>query len=359
MQIANSLSAAKARGSNLLKIVPLAALLSLGATVAAQAQEKTLVINGFGGEYERVQGMSVIESFEKENNVKIEVITGYSAEVLAKLRAQKSSPQYDIVQFGGGQEVEAAREGLLVPITPAQLSTYSSLHDFAVAHIQEGEGPTFAVAPIGIIFDHDKVTTPITSWNDLHRPDVARDVALVDVSNSYGLLAFLMINQIAGGTLDDVEPGIAFVQKILAAGGTILSKSPEIQQSFAQGSITVAPYAQDYAHVLIKSGLPLSFVIPEEGAPASFITINLVANRPNQDLAVKFIDRVLQPNAQAANAEFLGIAPTNKDTELPENMDSSVLLDEASFRQIVRFDPSELSAKRAKIVEAWNRAIAH
>ena len=56
---------------------------------------------------------------------------------------------------------------------------------------------------------------------------------------------------------------------------------------------SIAPYASDYAYTLTKAGLPVKFAQGAEGTPASFITTNLVANRPNQPLALKFIDMSL------------------------------------------------------------------
>src|SRR3954467_11546564 len=102
------------------RAVAMAALMA--ATSGAFAQETTLVVNSWGGAYEKLHKQLVFEPFEKANNVKIKVVTVYSADTLAQLRAQKANPQYDVVHFSGGQEVIAAREGLLAPIKPAELS---------------------------------------------------------------------------------------------------------------------------------------------------------------------------------------------------------------------------------------------
>ena len=84
--------------------------------------ETTLVINSFGGAYEKAHLDLVIKPFEQKYNCKVKIITAYSADALARLRAQKNKPQFDIVHFSGGQEAIAAKEGLLVPIKPELLS---------------------------------------------------------------------------------------------------------------------------------------------------------------------------------------------------------------------------------------------
>ena len=104
------------------------------------------MINSFGGAYEKTHRELVIEPFEKMHNVKINVVTAYSADALAQLRAQKAAPQFDVLHFSGGQEAIAAKEGLLTPIKPDRavqrraISIPSRLQDLA-----RGEGPADSV----------------------------------------------------------------------------------------------------------------------------------------------------------------------------------------------------------------------
>ena len=80
-------------------------LIALGGAAAAQ---ETLVINSFGGAYEKIHRELVIGPFEKAHNVEVKVITAYSGDTLAQLRAQKDNPQFDVVHFSGGLETAAA-----------------------------------------------------------------------------------------------------------------------------------------------------------------------------------------------------------------------------------------------------------
>src|SRR5918995_4352817 len=109
-----------------------AAALAAALMSAPAGAQQTLVINSFGGAYEEAHRRLVITPFEQMHNVKIEVVTLYSADALAQLRAQRGNPQFDIMHFSGGQEVTAAKEGLLAPIQPEQLSNYDQLYPFAV-----------------------------------------------------------------------------------------------------------------------------------------------------------------------------------------------------------------------------------
>lgn len=332
-----------------------AGVLALGAGPAA-AQE-TLVVTSFGGDYEKAHRELVIEPFEEMHDVNIEVQTLYSADALAQLRAQRNSPQFDVVHFSGGQEVIAAEEGLLEPIQPSELTHYDELYPLAVQGIERGEGPVYSIAAVGLLHNEDAVPQTPTAWNDLWDPAFAGHVVLTDISNTYGLLGFLMINQVHGGDLDDIQPGLDAVAELLD-DAVLVSTSPEIQQNFAQNDAWVAPYAQDYGYTLRKAGLPVQFSQPEEGTPAVYITANVVAGRPNTELAKKFVDFSLRREAQEGWAEALRYSPTNKTVELSDELAAQVLSTAEEIDGLVQFDPKVVNEKRSEWTERWNKAIA-
>jgi putative spermidine/putrescine transport system substrate-binding protein len=116
---------------------------SVGTLLAtsALAQEKTITINSFGGSYEQAHRKCVIDPFEKETGAKVNIVTAYSADAFAQLRAQKAAPQYDVIHFSGGQEVVAAKEGLVSAIEAAKVPNLTDIYDFAKANVAKGEGP--------------------------------------------------------------------------------------------------------------------------------------------------------------------------------------------------------------------------
>nr|WP_295463685.1 ABC transporter substrate-binding protein [Mesorhizobium sp.] len=325
---------------------------------AALAQDKTLTINSFGGAYEEAHKKCIITPFEQETGAKVQIVTAYSADAFAQLRAQKDAPQFDVIHFSGGQEIVGAAEGLLAPIDAAKLSNAGDLYDFAKANLAKGEGPAYSIAAIGLVYNSEKSPKAPTSWKDLLDPAIGEHLVLTDISNGYGMLGFLMLNQVQGGDLANIQPGLDTVKKLIDAGAVVVSKSPEIQQEFAQNDAWVAPYASDYAYTLRKAGLPAKFVQGSEGTPASYITASLVANRPNTDLALKFIDMSISPAAQTCFADALRYTPTNSKAELSPEVAADVAYGEDSVKGLIRFDPKVIEANRAAWVEAWKKTIA-
>jgi putative spermidine/putrescine transport system substrate-binding protein len=324
----------------------------------ALAQDNTIVINSFGGAYEEAHRECVIDPFEQETGATVEIVTAYSADAFAQIRAQREAPQYDVIHFSGGQEIVGAQEGLLAPIDEAALSNAGDLYDFAKANLAGGEGPAYSIAAIGLLYNSELVPSEPTSWADLMDPEFGERLVLTDISNVYGLLGFLMINQVAGGDLDNIQPGLDAISDMLDAGAIVVSTSPEIQQEFAQNEALVAPYASDYAFTLREAGLPAVFQQGTEGTPASYITANLVANRPNEELALRFIDITISAEAQQCFAEALRYTPTNATTELSDEVAADVAYGEEAVGDLIRFDPTVIEANRPTWVDQWNRTIA-
>ena len=150
--------------------VTFAVLVLCTAAVNVCAQDKTLRINSFGGAYETAHRKCVITPFEKETGATVQIVTAYSADAFAQLRAQKAAPQYDVIHFSGGQEIVAAAEGLLSPIDAKKLSNAADVYDIAKAGLAKGEGPAYSVAAIGMIYNSDAMKPAPTSWKDLLNP---------------------------------------------------------------------------------------------------------------------------------------------------------------------------------------------
>lgn len=337
------------------------ARLALAAAIcalAAPAFAQEITINSFGGAYEEAHRKCVIDPFTAETGAKVNIVTAYSADAFAQLRAQKDAPQYDVIHFSGGQEIVAASEKLIVPVTQELVPALADLYDFAKAGIANGEGPAYQIAAVGLVYAEDKVPTAPTKWADLLKPEYAEHLVLTNITNGYGMVGLLMLNQVSGGTMDNIQPGLDAITKLLDAGAVVVSTSPEIQAEFAQNDAWIAPYASDYAYTLRKAGLKVKFVQGEEGTPASFITANLVAGRNNVELASKFIARALSPEAQACFSEALRYTPTNSKTVLSDEVAADVVYGPEATKGLMRFDPRVIEANRAAWTEAFAKTIA-
>ncbi|MBN8205098.1 extracellular solute-binding protein [Microbacterium esteraromaticum] len=318
---------------------------------------ETIVVTTFGGDWEKAFVTAVVDPFEAETGANVELVTLYSADALAQVTAQKASPQIDVVHFSGGQEYTAAQEGLIDPIAADDLSEYDNLVSVATAGLERGEGPVIQLAPIGLVYNTESGAPAPTSWEDLFDEAYAGHVALPDLSNSYGVLSMLRVADVLGGGIDDTEQAIADLGALAASGDAIVvPTSPDLQTAFAQRGTWLAPYAMDYAGTLQDAGLPVEFIVPEEGVTASLITANVVSGRENTELAKLFVDFELRPEAQKVFAEEMRYSPVNSATELSAEAAESVLTGDALDAAVV-YAPGDIAGERQAWIDSWNALI--
>lgn len=318
---------------------------------------ETLVVTSFGGDWEKAFIEAVVDPFEEETGATVELITLYSADALAQVTAQKASPQIDVVHFSGGQEFTAAQEGLIAPISADELSESDDLIDVATAGLERGEGPVIQLAPIGLVYNTEADAPAPTSWEDLFDEAYAGHIALTDFSNTYGVLSMLRVADALGGGIEDPSAAISDLGALASSGDAIVvPTSPDLQTAFAQRGTWLAPYAMDYAGTLQDAGLPVEFIVPEEGATASLITANVVEGRENPDLAKLFIDYELRPEAQTVFADSMRYSPVNTKVELSDETAESVLTGD-ELDSVVVYAPGDIAASRQAWTDEWNALI--
>ena len=115
-------------------LVLLAALMLPSIAVQAPAQQKTLVVTGYGGRWSEVMKKTLIEPFEKQHGVKIELVTGITTEWVAKLMAGgPDNPPFDVV-MGNEPPFPIPRErGFFEPRNLALAPNIKNVYDKAGA----------------------------------------------------------------------------------------------------------------------------------------------------------------------------------------------------------------------------------
>jgi len=313
-----------------------------------------LVVSSFGGAYEETQ-KELAKQFAQEYNVEIEFVTLYSADALAKIRAEKGNPSIDVVQFSGGQESIAGKEDLIVPIDLNELSNGKDLYD--AAKDPNGYAPAYAFSALGIIYNEEKISTPPTSWKDLWKDEYKGKVALVDISNSFGLQFLLAVAKMNGGGEHDIQPGLDAIRELLPNAAAVVKSTPEVGTLFAQEEAIIAAYDTGYAFTFRQQGQPIKFVTPQEGAIGTFINAQVVKGG-NEELAKKFVDFLLRPGIQKQFAEKNGYAPTNRTVELSEELQAVMPYGEEAVGRLIRLNNDLVNENKAAWTEEWNKLIS-
>jgi len=333
-----------------------AGLAACGSDSGAEGSQ-TLVVASFGGSFDEAQTKVVVAEFEKRYDAKVKLVVAQGNQALTKLKTQGAKSGFDVVQFSGGQETEAARLGLIAPIDPKLMPNAAKVVDQAKRNGGEYP-PAYAFNTTGILYNTEKVKTAPTSWDDLGDPKYKGRVGLPDISVTAGLNLLLSLAHMNGGDENNVDPGFTALKKIVPDAYTVYRDGPTMTQLFAQNQIVMGVFDSGYGYLLNKQqGLPVKFSIPSEGAVLYGLVADVVKGSKQAKLAQQFVDLMLDPEIQVAFAKEAGYTPTSSEAELPADLAEALPIQSALDRMFTT-DPEVVNAGRPKWTEEWNQVVA-
>ncbi|MFY0544852.1 ABC transporter substrate-binding protein [Brevibacillus sp. H7] len=325
---------------------------------AAQAQlEDTLVVAGNGATVEKLMKDHIFKKFnEKYPNVKLTYVSGVSTEIVAKVKAQKNSPQIDVTIIEGGEQEKGRQEGLWETITEADVPNMAKVP--ADLKIRDDSGVTVNFTPMGISYNAELVkekNLPVPkSWNDLAKPELKGYITMTDIASNFGRSATIMLAYANGGSEKNIDPGFEKLKTIASYMPTFAKSAAQLQQNLQSKSAAYTTWTMARSLTQKKAGLPLEFVFPEEGANVVPNVATLVKNAKHPEAAKAFIDFLLTEEVQTMYAAELYYNPA-VDVKLPDDLAKQLEFDRS---KVVIFDYDVVGNKTAEWLDRFNREIA-
>src|SRR5262245_62934549 len=185
---------------------------SLAVLPRAEAQQTTLVVTGYGGRWSEVMKKVLVEPFEKQHGVKVEVVTGITTEWVAKLLAAgPDNPPYDVV-FGNEPAFPIPRErGFFEKRNEALAPNIKNLYPKALI------GDTSLAmfwGRIGLAYRTDMGLKKPASWKDFWDPSYDGKRGIYVIGNTLGINFLFMADKTYGHDYFDLDAGIAAIKKL-------------------------------------------------------------------------------------------------------------------------------------------------
>lgn len=325
------------------------------------SEPETLTIAAWGDPYQAEWSKSLIPEFEKKYNAKIvyQPVTS-SKENQTKIIAARSAPTIDVILIDEGPNQALADEGLIEKIDVSKLTNAKDMYPVALKY--DGMGVGFSMNASGIFYNTDvfkqKGWDPPTSWLDLLEPQYKDHVSAHDIANAGGLNLLMAFNNIAGGTLPDVQPGLDLVKKLAVNVPSFTTGTATMYSQVQQGQTWLGEWSVDRISALQADGVPVKFVYPKEGAYGFMEVASIVKGTKHHDLAEKFIDLLLSPEQQEFTAKNIGLGPLNKNVTLDKDVADRVIYGSENINGIKTYDWTIVNQWRTKWTEEWAAAIA-
>lgn len=244
---------------------------------------------------------SVIDSFEEETGIKVNMSTYSSNEdMLAKVKSE-SEGAYDVIVPSDYMVELMSQQGLLEELDKDQLKNLDNLNE---AYLQASYDPenTYSVPYLGgvaaIAVNTQKVDIDIDSYDDLFDSSLKNSiVALDDYRAVIGMTARSMgysMNETDTTKLSEIEQKLLTIKDNISLYDSDSPKSAMISGDAAVGYMWSAEIA-----LAMEENPDIDVVYPTEGAYLFMDNLSIPKGAKNYDNAMKFINYVLDGDTMA------------------------------------------------------------
>ncbi|HLU82810.1 MAG TPA: ABC transporter substrate-binding protein [Trueperaceae bacterium] len=289
-------------------------------------------------------------AFEAATGHDLEFIRLSSQDALARIRAEAASPVFD-VWFGGTGDphLVAAREGLTEFYEPSNW-------DEIIQDLKDQVGGTYIplyAGAIGFVVNEDALAGKPNpaGWRELTDPMYKGLLAMPDPNSSgtaYTIIATLV--QIFGE--DEAFEILAGIHQNVAQYTTSGAAPGQLA---GRGEVAVAIQFMHDGVKFAEQGFPLTVYAPVEGTGYEIGGLSLIANGPNRDGAIAFIEWALTPEAQMLAAS------QGESFQIQSNMNTPVSPLSPQLENInlidYDFDRFGTPAVRDELVGRWTNEI--
>jgi len=330
----------------------LALTAAAGFATPAFAQGKTLTISWWGFNGEKLEAI-VLAPFREQCGCEIQFETGNNGERLNKLQIRNGAG-VDVAYFSDSFSQQGIELGLFQQLDRSKLPNLEGVYDLA-KDPQGGYGPAYTIGRVGIVYDSAKVTTPITSWNDLWREDLASSLSLPGITTTAGPMVVMKAGDHAGvDAFEDPDAAFAALEELKPNVVKNYNTGSEMINLFSTGEISAA-VAQDFTLAQIQAAVPsVVWADLEEGSIATLNTVNIPKGAAEPELAYQFINFILSPEIQQKLAEEGVDAPVNMSVELTPEQASLWTYGADVIAGLQRIDYAKMNAAKGGWVDRWN-----
>ena len=318
----------------------------------AFAQTKTLTISWWGFNGEKLESI-VLAPFRAQCGCEIQFETGNNGERLNKLQIRNGAG-VDVAYFSDSYSQQGIELGLFQEIDRSKLPNLEGVYDLA-KDPQGGYGPAYSIGRVGVVYDSTKVTTPITSWNDLWREDLASSLSLPGITTTAGPMVVLKAGEHEGvDAFADADAAFKGIEALKPNVVKNYNTGSEMINLFSTGEISAA-IAQDFTLGQIQAAVPsVVWADLSEGSIATLNTVNIPKGAAEPELAYEFINFILSPEIQQQLAEQGVDAPVNTSVELTPEQAALWTYGADVIAGLQQVDYAKLNSAKGGWVDRWN-----
>jgi putative spermidine/putrescine transport system substrate-binding protein len=325
------------------------------------AQGREIQIGIWGGSQGEFVKKQIIPKFEADFGCKVTAEEGFTLANVGKMRATRDNPKFSVMFIDDVAIPTCKTEGLIERLPQADMPALADLYPrFGF----DGWGTALAISVASMF--HNTSITPPASYADLWKPDYAGKLKLVSPKNTPSVFFLIVAAAVKSGKpfaeaqhlIDDSFDKVAAIKPNVM---NLFDSGPQAASEVAQGQADIGLLElSKYIYPYTAKGAPVTMSFPTEGSFAGNNCQVLVKGGPNKDLAVAFMNRMLEPATQKAFSEFALTAPPVSGIEFSAETLKYIAypVEEMDKRGLFTPDWEFINAKRSGWTEKLNGIFA-
>ncbi|WP_075219579.1 extracellular solute-binding protein [Acuticoccus yangtzensis] len=305
----------------------------------------------YPGTWEESFRSIVAPALQEAAGVTVEFDPAYAVDQIAKARAARALPPFDVFVLDPGPAATGAEMGLYQPIDTSKLKNADKLPQVFVSEM----AIPVAAQVVGIAYNPTKFDTPPTGWAQLFEEPYVSRLGLTGFQTTFGTTSLIEIAKAFGGSLTDIDPAMEKIKEVLPKIAAVAQPSA-MAGLFQQGEIDVMYTNTQTVASLKGRGVDIEFAVPDTGAIAFVTTMHIIDGAENLDNAYAYIDTVISAGVQEAlMQEPYNFIPVNSDVPLLDTLPMTSL---DAMNDFVRHDWTQINPLRPGWIERFNREVA-
>lgn len=284
-------------------------ILVVNLSACSKDEQKTLTIFNWGDYI----NPDLLEQFEQETGIKVIYDTFASNEDMWT-KFTTSGNSYDLIIPSDYMIERMIKENLIAPLDFSKIPNVKNLFPEFTGLSYDPEmkySVPYFWSSTGIIYDKEKITTPIDSWSNLWDKQFADRIIMMDVPRTTIMTAL----KVLGYSVNSKDP-----KELEEAKQLLIDQRPlvvayagdNVKDMMLQGEGDLALIWSGEAYVVMEESDRFSYVIPKEGTSLIFDAMVIPTTSEKKDEAHLFIDFMLRPEIAAKNMDVILYNTPNK-----------------------------------------------
>ncbi|HWA43020.1 MAG TPA: extracellular solute-binding protein [Hypericibacter adhaerens] len=269
-------------------------LRSGAAGAAGEFAGKTLRVLTWTDESGQAAVNNIMKPFEAQTGAKIIAdLTGATSEMVAKVKASASNPQYDLVILSGVGAIELSKQGLLEKPDADKIPNLQKVAP-DLRFGGDGYAVGYLLSTQGLMYSTARVDPAPTSWKALWDDRYAKKLFLPPPQWVEAMELTLVAIHLSGATVEKPDAGFEMLKQLQDRVVTLGENPPQVAELFRAGTLDVGgptsplyypgtlgnpDYALNITHDLAEGFyFDPQFMIMPKGHPGSSDAVHALMN---------------------------------------------------------------------------------